>query len=150
MPHLTTRPRPHHRPRGPLALGLLLLGGALASAGARAEPPSTLHARQAELELVETAPGKPTVATRFVVGLVDLAPSQVSAQVGDVLHRLSLRLDARSGTLSCDLERRELEGRRTHEVKLKASARVAVGQRILLGRVQRPDGSRFEAAVTLR
>jgi len=153
-----------------MLLCLLLGGGAIASAATRAQagPPQPRPAvQQAEVEISEAAAGGATLTMRFVLGLTDNELSQIKAQTGDVHYVLKLRLDTRhsgQSLLSCDAERIELGAARAparpssattlshavRDVHVRAAAVAGLGRRLTLARVARPDGSRFELAVTLR
>jgi hypothetical protein len=119
------------------------------------------------VEISEAAAGGATLTMRFVLGLTDNELSQIKAQTGDVHYVLKLRLDTRhsgQSLLSCDAERIELGAARAparpssattlsravRDVHVRAAAVAGLGRRLTLARVARPDGSRFELAVTLR
>lgn len=142
---------------GPFLLCVLLVGGAIGSVAARAQAgPGTRPspaAQQAEVEITEAAPGGASQTMRFVLGVTDNEMSQIKAQAGGVHYTLKLRRDTRlpgRSLLSCDAERIEHVGRAIRDVRLQAAALVELGRRVTLARVARPDGSRFELAVTLR
>jgi hypothetical protein len=148
---------PIRRRGGPLLLCLLLAGGAIGSFAARAQagpvaPRTSPAVRQAEVEISE-ATGSASLTTRFVLGLTDNELSQLRAQAGDVHYVLKLRRDTRAAgqsLLSCEAERIERGRRAARDVHVRAAAVVEIGRRVTLASVARPDGSRFELAVTLR
>lgn len=132
-----------------IALSLALVTAALPPPG-DALADSAPAAHRAKVEIVEAAAHKTNRAV-FTVALVENGtPSEIAAQTGGAFYEL--RLSATAGktgapTLSLNAHGRATGGKSL--LSLSTSASAPVGKRVVFGRVEHPDGTAFEVAVTI-
>jgi hypothetical protein len=138
-----------------MVLGLLLLGGAIGANAAGAESPEvrrkTPHpSRVAELEIVESGPGKTVQTARWRMGLTEGSPSEVETRAAGIAYRVKLRWDStagQSGVLFCDIKRTDArnDGR---NLQVTVSGVVEAGRRVILARVVGVSGRVLEISAT--
>jgi len=122
------------------------------SLAACSSPCPEAHADIADVELSVFDKGTSSAQTaRVTVSLVEnQSASNVTAQLADGLYNISVRQEAHKNRSTVFLQ---VEGIGTADLgirKLSATARPAAGKRIVLASLTKPDGSRFEIALTMR
>jgi hypothetical protein len=132
----------------PAALAALLL-----PAAARAEtPPAPLTV---ELELADKAPERAADTLALTLALDDRHCSSVSSSRSNLSYKIDVCREGGSADtpiLHVTVERNEHRERtvETSVQKLKVTARVAPGRRVILGRLTHGDGAQTELAARLR
>ena len=108
--------------------------------------------RTVDVEVVEIARDKSSHTLRVAVSLVDNdGASEVSTQAGTFRYFLEARRDRRAGgspVLALELQRADTAA--SGDMRLSAASFADLGQRVVIGRVERPDGTATEIAATLR
>ena len=104
----------------------------------------------ATVDLVETAPSGKTKTSHFsVAGLDDSSPAELSAHVDGIDYRVRVKRTKGSQPIT----ELELTGvRKGVGTVLEVSSRVDTpsGVRVMLGRIEHPDGRVSEVALTVR
>lgn len=118
-----------------------------------AKPPDAAES-SAVIEVIESAGDGAEQRVVFTIALAqDDRPSAIEIGGGEVEYRLSVRhRSGGGGTTTIQVDLRRVERRRrgdAHETQLSMTSRVALGRRVVLGRIERPGGA-TEVAVTLR
>ncbi len=130
---------------------LALLAGPLASAAA----PPAAQAHGVEFEITETPKGGVANTVRFELPVVlDRATSSISARAGTVSYRIRVlvRADTRLNAVVAEfqLERIDEQPANQNDMKIEATSMLSVGQREVVGVVQRADGTSAIVALTLK
>jgi hypothetical protein len=116
---------------------------------------TTVITRHAEVEVVEMAKGARTKHTaRLTVALTEnSSTSQISAKVAGAFYKVRVRQDATSGPaplLSVELEGASAGPADSGIIQVNATTESRPGKRIVISRVEQPDGTQFEIAVTVK
>jgi hypothetical protein len=97
-------------------------------------------ARSVELDIDQQASGKSQQTQKLVLEVGDTMCASVQLRGAKVVRAVKVCPDKTGFNVELHLD----------DVDLEAHAGNAVGQRVVLGRFERPDGSRLEVALTPR
>jgi hypothetical protein len=115
-------------------------------------PPRALPST-VSLEIRDTAPASASQLSRFALPLGDRGGAQIVSSADDHEYRINVRRDdyAPESPVMFDIERSRRGGdSRVKEAKLRAVVRMRPGQRVVVARIERADGSRTEVLATLK
>ncbi len=105
------------------------------------------------IEIRDSAPQHGSQVSRFSLPLFDHGGSRVESEAADHVYKIDVHRDGDdvSSPIFFDLQRSQ-RGRDSHvnEAKLHAIVRMKPGQRVVIARIERSDGSRTEVVATLR
>ncbi len=139
-------------------ISTLGMAGLLPSA-ARAEARAPTTPRTAVVEVNRLQEGKIQKLMRFTVVLTEgERPARLSLRQGGTSYNLKLRCGrAQAGMVTVNLDIRWVDGTRgkgkqrvvSHN-EVAMTSRIALGRRVLLGKVERADSSELQVSVTLK
>lgn len=133
-----------------LSLALALLPVLAAPAAAAPTTPSTTATATVEITST-TAAGKATTARIDAAVTLDRGTTHVRSTMGAATYqvKMSWRSDDKGVPPLFEIE---VEEHRDKQIptRVDVRSRMVLGKRVSLGRITRPDGSRFELVVTLQ
>ena len=106
-----------------------------------------LPAQTLELDVRDVASGTTRVIRIAIAASTRGEPAELKTRIDDVYYRFQVRV-LPGGSYDFEVERVGLD--RSRDVNIRANRMLAGGQRGLLGRVTRADGSSTELGATLR
>ena len=113
-----------------------------------AAPAATpLPAQTFELDVRDVASGNTRIIRIAIAASTHGQPAELKTRIDDVYYRFQVRV-LQGGSYDFEVERVGLD--RGRDVNIRANRVLAGGQRGLLGRVTRADGSSTEIGATLR
>jgi hypothetical protein len=142
-----------HFDRFPSTTALMLASGAfLVSATAQAEPTPT-RTKLVSLEVRDQEPGRTTAVERVSVPLSDRGSTKLDSWLRGSRYKLQVVRESESMPDALSLElHREPRGDSPQSAEISASAvvRMKPGQRVVIARIERSNGSRTEVSATIR
>lgn len=150
----------HHLLLLPLAIAMVdCASAAPAAAEPRPQPPAArATAPLLVLDVKDRGEGRPAQSVRLSVPVAAHGPARVQTRAGGSEYRISVHRSGppeQPGPLQIELERRDTRRRlgpdeQRSDLRLEVRVPLKRGERALLGRLERPDGSSTEIVVTLR
>lgn len=131
---------------------LIPLAIAVAVAATPAEAaPAASSSRTVTVEINEVSPQGKSSAARFdAVVTLDRGNAHLRAQVGDSLYDVEIEWRSDRGAAPLlEVEFSEMRDGKA-PTKIDAHARAELNRKMSIGAISRPDGGRFDLAVTLR
>lgn len=116
-------------------------------------PAPPIQSSTVSLEVKDSIPSRAALTSRFALPLGDRGGARIVSSASDHEYRISVRRDdeTKDAPVSFDIERSQRgPSPQLSEAKLRAVVRMRPGQKVVVARIERSDGSKTEVIASLK